>query len=302
MLKYSDAEIRREAELRVFKRLITEAYPSGLVSIVSDTFDFWNVITNIAAELKEDILARTPDELGLGKVVFRPDSGDPVKILTGYDLIGEYATQQDFFDAWDSRQSSLNEFSAVKVDGVYYEVRPWRPGHVTAGKQLSEAEVKGAVVCLADIFGATTNSKGYKTLNPRVGLIYGDSITIPRAEKILSRLAHKGFASDNVVFGIGSFTFQYNTRDTFGWAMKATYVEIDGVGMEIFKEPKTDNGVKKSARGLLRVDAVDGVLQLTDRATKEEAAGGELRTVFLDGKITVDEDYATIRRRLGYIA
>lgn len=145
-------------------------------------------------------------------------------------------------------------------------------------------------------------SKGFKTLNSRVGLIYGDSITITRTEKILSRLARKGFASDNVVFGIGSFTFQHNTRDTFGWAMKATYVEIDGVGMEIFKEPKTDNGVKKSARGLLRVDAVDGVLQLTDQVTKEEAAGGELRTVFLDGKITVDEDYATIRRRLGYIA
>lgn len=243
--------------------------------------------------MKGDILARTPDEFGLGKVVFRPDSGDPVKILTGYDVIGEYATQQDFYNAWGGKNYSHNDFPAVKIGDAYFEVHQYDPSRVTSGKQLSEAEVKGAVACLADIFGVTTNSKGYKTLNPRVGLIYGDSITIPRAEKILSRLAHKWFASDNVVFGIGSFTFQHNTRDTFGWAMKATYVEIDGVGMEIFKEPKTDNGVKKSARGLLRVDAVDGVLQLTDRVTKEEAAGGELRTVFLDGKITVDEGYAT---------
>ena len=71
-------------EIGTFRRLITEVYPSGIVSIVSDTWDFWQVITEYAATLKDEILARAPNALGQAKVVFRPDSGDPVKILTGY--------------------------------------------------------------------------------------------------------------------------------------------------------------------------------------------------------------------------
>ncbi|RVR64787.1 hypothetical protein, partial [Citrobacter freundii] len=46
------------------------------------------------------------------------------------------------------------------------------------------------------------------------------------------------------------------TRDTFGFAMKATWGEVDGKDRTIFKEPKTDNGLKRSARGLLRVTRV----------------------------------------------
>lgn len=66
-----------EAEIDTFRRLITQIYPAGIVSIVSDTWDFWKVITEYAAELKGTILARE------GKLVFRPDSGDPVKIICG---------------------------------------------------------------------------------------------------------------------------------------------------------------------------------------------------------------------------
>ena len=65
-------------EIGTFRRLVTQTYPSGIVSIVSDTWDFWRVITEYAATLKPEILARTPDALGNAKVVFRPDSGDPV--------------------------------------------------------------------------------------------------------------------------------------------------------------------------------------------------------------------------------
>ena len=73
-------------------------------------------------------------------------------------------------------------------------------------------------------------------------------ITIDRAEEICTRLEAKGFASTNIVLGVGSFTYQFNTRDTFGFAMKATYVELNGEGREIFKDPITDDGVKKSAK------------------------------------------------------
>lgn len=73
------------------------------------------------------------------------------------------------------------------------------------------------------VFGGNITNKGYKVLDEHVGLIYGDSITLERAGEILQRLQRKGFASCNVVFGIGSYTYQYSTRDSFGQAMKATW-------------------------------------------------------------------------------
>lgn len=66
-----------EDEFETFKRLITEIYPTGIVSIVSDTWDFWQVITEYMPRLKDTIMSRD------GRVVVRPDSGDPVKIICG---------------------------------------------------------------------------------------------------------------------------------------------------------------------------------------------------------------------------
>lgn len=245
----------KESEVDTFRRLI-KTYPSGVLSIVSDTWDFWNVITNTAKELKVEIEARTNDQFGLGKVVFRPDSGDPVKIICG-----------------------------------------------DPEAEVDSPEFKGAVECLWEIFGGTYTLQGFKTLSQKVGLIYGDSITPQRAEEILARLMDKGFASDNIVFGIGSYTFQYNTRDTFGFAMKATYVEINGVGQEIFKDPKTDNGMKKSAKGLLAVvkDGSTGEFKLIDQVNKDQEANNQLKQVFFNGILSVEETFADIRSRLGTI-
>ncbi|VTR60145.1 putative nicotinate phosphoribosyltransferase [Serratia fonticola] len=109
----------------------------------------------------------------------------------------------------------------------------------------------------------------------------------------------KVFASSNVVFGVGSFTYQYNTRDTFGFAMKATYGEVNGVGRPIFKQPKTDSGLKQSARGLLRVirDG-EGEYQLLDNQDWQQEQQGELKTRFLDGKLYNQESLEQIRQRI----
>ena len=74
----------KDDEIETFRRLVEDLYPKGIVSIVSDTWDFWQVITEFADTLKDKILARQPNELGLAKVVFRPDSGDPIKICLLY--------------------------------------------------------------------------------------------------------------------------------------------------------------------------------------------------------------------------
>lgn len=232
-------------ELETFKRLILEVYPKGIVSIVSDTWDLWKVLTEYLPVLKDDIIARP------GKVVIRPDSGDPVDIICG------------------------------------------NPN----GK--NENEKKGVIELLWDVFGGKTNDKGFKELIPQIGAIYGDSITTERATQICERLKAKGFASTNVVFGIGSFTYQYNTRDTFGFAMKATYGEVDGIGREIFKDPITDDGTKKSAKGLLQIfKNTEGEYELKDQCSWAEEAQGELKEIFRDGKLLTDYSLAEIRERL----
>jgi len=230
----------KDGEIETFKRLITEVYPSGIVSIVSDTWDLWKVCTEYLSELKETILARD------GKVVIRPDSGDPVDIICG------------------------------------------NPNGRT------ENERKGVVELLWDVFGGTETKKGYKLLDSHIGAIYGDSITRQRATEICQRLMDKGFASQ-VVFGIGSFTYQYNTRDTFGIAMKATYIEIGDKSREIFKKPITDDGTKISATGLLCVVKENNEYKLLDRVDWEKESQSELKTVFKDGKLIKEFSLAEIR-------
>lgn len=234
-------------EIKTFERLIREVYPAGIVSIVSDTWDFWQVITEFLPQLKDHILARN------GKVVIRPDSGDPVKIIIGDE-------------------------------------------QAPAGSP----EYKGAIECMWETFGGTITPRGYRLLDGHIGLIYGDSITTERQVAILEGLKRKGFASYNVVLGIGSYTYEYVTRDTFGFAMKATYGEVDGVGRDIFKDPKTDDGTKKSAKGLMQVyrNPSTGKLALKDQCSWEEEAKGELKTVFKDGKLLVDWTLAEIRQRV----
>ena len=126
--------------------------------------------------------------------------------------------------------------------------------------------MRGSIESLWNTFGGTENEKGYKTLDSHIGLIYGDSITLDRANDILRKLEFKRFASDNVVFGVGSYTYSYTTRDTLGLAVKATAGIVNGEEKNIYKEPKTDDGFKKSAKGFLKVVKNDsGDYELIDQ-------------------------------------
>jgi nicotinamide phosphoribosyltransferase len=100
------------------------------------------------------------------------------------------------------------------------------------------------------------------------------------------------------VFGIGSYTYNYNTRDSLGIAVKSTYCEVDGIPRSIFKDPVTDDGMKRSARGLLKVELQDGEYLLKDEVSPEEENGGELVTVYENGKLLVDRSLQEIRNRL----
>jgi nicotinamide phosphoribosyltransferase len=257
----------KEDEVGTFRRLLTDVYPSGILSVVSDTWDLWKVCTEHIVTLKEEIMARD------GKLVIRPDSGDPVDILCGHDN-----------SSWiQSNKATFDDNSVIT--------------------NSHSPEKKGVIELLWDVFGGTINEQGYKVLDSHIGAIYGDSITIDRANEICKRLEEKGFASTNVVLGVGSFTYQYNTRDTFGFAMKATYVEVkehfrtvkdengnythsEGIvrGREIFKDPITDDGTKKSATGLLRVVKGDDGYVLEDKTSWLGEKTGELKTIYKNGE------------------
>lgn len=237
----------RGTEFETFQRLLV-LYPRGTLAIVSDTWDLWRVCTDFLPRLKETILARD------GKLVIRPDSGDPELILCG------------------------DPTAAIGS-----------PAH------------RGVVNLLADVFGTVANAKGYRDLDPHIGAIYGDSITYERAEAITANLMRQGFASTAVIFGYGSFTYQFQTRDTFKMAMKATWVQVDGEGRDIQKDPVTDDGTKKSATGRLAVRRMmDGRPYLIEHADPDQEADQHLQLVYENGKLLREQSFADVIAELRY--
>lgn len=232
-------------------------YPTGIVSIVSDTWDLWKILRETLPSLQTEIMARD------GKLVIRPDSGDPVDILTG---------TENFIERGD------------------YAEFEWHPD--------APAAKIGVIELLWQVFGGTVNEQGYKVLDSHIGTIYGDAIFYERAEEIFNRLEAKGFASSNVVFGVGSYTYQYNTRDSVGSAIKATWVRVNSKGKEMFKDPVTDNGLKKSARGRLAVIKDKGTLKLLEGsigAAFESSQSNLLRPVWKDGAFIRYQSFADVR-------
>jgi len=156
------------------------------------------------------------------------------------------------------------------------------------------AEWKGVIPSLLDTFGFTLNSKGFKVLNSKVGVIYGEAISVEVQNKIFQRLETMGIATTNVTLGIGSYALQHVTRDTHGIAIKATYCVVDGKSRSLQKAPKTDSGTKKSARGLLMVTGSNGRYELQEDVTEVESNHGALQEVFRDGKLLINPSYEEV--------
>jgi nicotinamide phosphoribosyltransferase len=244
-----------EGEFEIYKNLLTK-FPDGILSLVSDSFDLWRVLTDYLPRLKDLIMSRN------GKLVIRPDSGDPADIICG---TLHYAT------------------------GHRADITP---------------EEKGVIELLWDVFGGTVNEQGYKVLDPHIGMIYGEAINQDNIQEIFSRLEAKGFAATNCFFGQGSFSMQMVTRDTWGMALKCVAQQKDGELVEIFKDPITDGGMKKSAKGLTVVyKDSNGDYYLKDQATLEEVldSKNELKVRFRNGELLNQTTLTEIRERINTI-
>jgi nicotinamide phosphoribosyltransferase len=269
-------------------------FPIGILSIVADTFDLWKLITEYLTdpEVKALILARD------GKLVIRPDSGDPVDIICGLNKIP---------GTWSKEE-----------DGKYYHSTCGFIGELSQ-YEVSKGEYKGVIELLWDIFGGTINEQGYKVLDSHIGAIYGDSINLERQIQIYERLATKGFAATNIVLGIGSFTYQFNTRDTFGFAAKGAWFEVEEIidyeysnesngqpiykksGYSIYKDPITDDTKsKKSLKGFQFVQFNDGKCEVISEAMEEVAYSNAnfLQTIYKDGIFLNETTLTEIRERI----
>lgn len=321
----------REGEFECYRHLIEDVFKTGPLSMVSDTYDYWNVITNYLPRLKNSILNRD------GKIIIRGDSGDPVDIICGELKASDYMVVdgltedgiKDYFKKYAEEHYDFGgthtSWYKVRIADKLYEVtceHAWVEDEEDSdsdGMYIAEVEyvdvkeieitpaMKGTVELLWDIFGGTVNSKGYKVLDPHIGAIYGDSITLDRAKAIYARLEEKGFAVNNCTLGVGSFSYQYVTRDSLSFALKATNSVIDGVERHIFKDPITDkskgNNFKKSQRGMCYVYRNGDDILYTDEHTIEELkeekyADNLLQTIFENGKVVNEVSLAEIRGRL----
>ena len=328
----------KESEIDTYRRLINEIYPTGICSIVSDTWDLWKVLTDYLPQIKEDIMARD------GKVVIRPDSGNPVDIICGTAQIIELTEEMlvdvpnvvdcnpnpDYGDIGIA-ESTIEELVRNYIDYEYdlvlnpipvryfsyngclykakmdYVFNTYEGEYIMKNLEMVKnykltPEEKGVIELLWETFGGTITEQGYKQLDEHIGCIYGDAITVQRCQEICERLKAKGFASTNMVYGIGSFTYQYNTRDTFGFALKTTYAVVDGEERQLFKDPITDNGVKKSQRGKVAVlkdsqgeiSYIDGLNKVQHSNTR----GNIMRTVFLNGMMYKEHSLSELREKV----
>ena len=170
-------------------RTLLEKYPTGVISLVSDTYNIYEVCSTIMNNLKDVVLSRD------GVCTLRPDSGDHVEVLLGTE------------------------------------------------------DERGILARLEEVFGSYINDKGYKVLNDKVRLIWGDGFTLDTYIRVFEGMERAGWSAENLIVGIGALLLNLHQRDDHGFAFKASYVtDKEGNSKIIQKNPITDIG-KKSKQG-----------------------------------------------------
>lgn len=225
------------------------------------------------------------------------------RLLTTVYKNTSFSYVSDSFDYWNLVNDTLPKLKKeIMEHNGKFLVRP-------DSGDIVEISVK-TVQKLYEIFGGSVNSKGYKELNPKVGIIYGDGCQYSKIKEIWTKLEKLGFAADTILFGVGAFSFTAMctpedgmvclTRDTFGFAMKSTDCIINDKEYTIQKNPKTDqNHLKKSHKGLCYVTKDGDDYVCHDSYTSETLpADNLLRTVYRDGQFVRTTNFADIRERL----
>ena len=150
-------------------------------------------------------------------------------------------------------------------------------------------------------FGYLVNSKGYRQLPDYLRVIQGDGISLHSIKLILKAMETKRLSAENIAFGMGGGLLQKVNRDSLQFAMKASAVKINNVWHDIFKAPITDSG-KTSKKGRLALIKNQKNNYQTLRIEELESYSNQLRPVFNNGKLLIDDSFETIRLRAEYLS
>jgi nicotinamide phosphoribosyltransferase len=205
------------------------------------------------------------------------------------------AVVSDSYDIYNAASNLWGEALRQRVvdSGATVVIRPDSGDPVEVNQRL--------IQILDSKFGSTVNEKGFRVLN-NVRLIQGDGVNELTIRSILGSFMALGYSADNIAFGMGGALLQQLDRDTQRFAMKASSARINGVDVDVQKDPVTDSG-KKSKAGRVTlwqcggefVSSVDKPIGWHDRCSGEFEDA--LEEVFRDGVLVKETTFEDIRKR-----
>lgn len=298
---------------------LLRSFPNVIKSAVGDSYDVFAFARMLSedVEIRNLILNDGPN----GKFVLRPDSGDPVEINCGTpDNIHRPKNKDEFHDLicmgekldgdiilWEDEHymiTGVEEFIREYGNDQWSQCCSAPIDDLISGGRVGILEpvkastrTKGLIEILWEGFGGHVNNKGYKVLNPKIGLIQGDGIDLLMLRRILIAMEKLRFAASNIVFGSGGGLLQKFDRDTLKFAIKCCIAIINGKEVEVQKDPITGKSKKsKAGRLALMVDEKDNIYT-KQHCTIEEEAMGLLKEVYNLGRLTRFHDFEDIRQR-----
>lgn len=212
-----------------------------------------------------------------------------LKILD--ELLNDYpagilSVVSDSYDIYNFvKEVGLRKDKILARDGVFVV----RPDSITNKHQTPEELTLWIVEDLFQVFGGTVNEAGFKTLDPKVRVLWGDGINQYGIFAILGYLRDAGYAAENMVFGMGGGLLQKMNRDTQRFAFKSSAQKRDGMWHDVFKRPLDLS--KMSKKGKLSLIEYEGKLITLENGCSDPR--DILETVFENGEIvktyTLDE-------------
>jgi nicotinamide phosphoribosyltransferase len=194
----------------------------------------------------------------------------------------------------------IDSYDAVRAVDKYIGVEMHdeivaRPGKLVVRPDSGDPKWMSVTILelLAKRFGETENKKGYRVLNPHIGMIYGDYISLDMIRDIMREVVEKHrFAPSNIIFGMGGALLQKVNRDTQSFAFKCSSINIDNEWHDVYKRPVSD-ARKASKRGKLAL-IKEGDSYKTVPFGKFPASD-VLRTVFYNGEIVKEYTFQEVR-------
>ena len=247
-------------EITHIKRLLTEIYPNSNFSMVSDSYDYWNLVNNILPQCKKEILAHN------GFIAIRGDSGDPVEVIT-----------KTVFALWDIFGGTINSKGYKVLDP-----------HVKAlyGDSITPQRCEAIYQILVE--------NGFSIENVSLGVGSFSFMCLEWCKTFDTYDANGDPISETMM------NYAPYTRDTFGIAIKATYGETaDSTPVMIFKNPKALSW-KKSQKGCVIVapDGQSYTDEHTYGDAHSPFTENLLELVFADGRMIKEQSLVEIRNRL----